>query len=133
YPFWSDNGRGYIPLTASPALIAQFVPGSSYLRENSRRLFVGDVSTTFTMDMQKGNPARLVLHFSAPVNPSVATEPGRVKFTFSREPLVSSGQSQLTFDDPLIRSSVYTENNGASEIAVTTGVPVSANFSDGNR
>lgn len=132
HPFWSDSGRGYIPLTASPALLAQFVPGASYLRENSRRLFVGNVATTFTADLQRGNPSRLVLHFSAPVNPSVATEPGHVKFTFSREPLVSSGQPQ-TFDDPLIRTSVYSENNGASEIAITTGVPVTTSFSDGNR
>ncbi len=132
HPFWADSGRGYIPLTASPALLAQFVPGSSYLRENSRRLFVGEVATTFTADLQRGNPSRLVLHFSAPVNPSVATEPGHVKFTFSREPLVSSGQPQ-TFDDPLIRTSVYSENNGASEITVTAGVPVTASFSDGNR
>jgi N-acetylmuramoyl-L-alanine amidase len=132
HPFWADNGRGYIPLTASPALLAQFVPGSSYLRENSRRLFIGDVATTFTADLQKGNPSKLVLHFSAPVNPSVATEPGHVRFSFAREPLVSTGQPQ-TFDDPLIRSSVYNETNGSSEIAVTTGVPVTASFSDGNR
>jgi N-acetylmuramoyl-L-alanine amidase len=133
HAFWSDNGRGFVPLTAAPAVLAQFVPGSSYLRENSRRLFVGEVATTFTADVQKGSPSRLVLHFSSPVNPSVATEPGRVKLTFSREPLVSSERSQQTFDDPLIRSSVYSENNGVSEIAVTTGVPVNTSFSDGNR
>jgi N-acetylmuramoyl-L-alanine amidase len=131
-PFWSENQRGYIPISATPFVMSNFIAGSATLRGGSRRLFIGDVSTTFSADLQKGTPSHLVLHFTSPVNPSVATEPGRVRLTFTHEPLVATFQSQL-FDDPQIRSAVFSENNGASQIEITTGAPVTAAFSDDNR
>jgi N-acetylmuramoyl-L-alanine amidase len=131
-PFWSDNQRGYIPVPATPFVMSNFVPGSATLRGSSRRLFLGDVSTTFSADLEKGAPSQLALRFSAPVNPSVATEPGRVRLTFTHEPLVAAFQSQL-FDDPQIRSAAFSEANGGCEIDITTAAPVTAAFSDGNR
>jgi N-acetylmuramoyl-L-alanine amidase len=131
FPFRTENQRGYVVLSAVQTLLSQFLGSSSYLREDSRRLFIGDTSTTYTQELQKGTASRLILHFSAPVNPSIATEPGRVRMTFVREPLVASGAQ--SFDDPGIRSSEFSEHNGAAEITVASLVPLVPKFSDGGR
>jgi N-acetylmuramoyl-L-alanine amidase len=133
YPFWVNGARGYISMSSATVLLSQLLGANIYLRGNSRRLFVGEVSTTYSTELQKGNPSRLVFHFSAPVNPSVATEPGRVHMTFSREPVVAGGVNPQTFDDPAIRSATFVENNGAAELTIATAAPVLATFSDGNK
>lgn len=132
-PFFVENQRGYIPVSSAPTLLTQFVAGSANLRENSRRLFVGDVSTTYSADLQKGNPSRLVLHFSKPVNPTVATETGRVRLSFTREPLIVSGSNPQTYEDPGVRSLTFAENNGAAELSVGISASALVTFSDGGK
>ncbi len=131
--FWTDGQRGYIPVASAPVLMLQFTHQSANLRENSRRLFIGDVSTSYTTDLQKSTPNKLVLHFSAPVNPTVSTEPGRVRLTFNRDPLIASGTNPQPLDSPTIKSATFAENNGAAELAIATTAPVLATFSDGGR
>lgn len=131
--FWADGQRGYVPLKSTPVLMVQFAHQGASLRESSRRLFVGDVVTTYTEEMAKGSPNKLVLHFSAPVNPSISTEPGRVRLTFSHDPLIASGTNPQTFDSPAIRSSTYSEDNGAAELSIATTAPTQPTFSDDRR
>ena len=131
--FWADGQRGYVAVVSTPVLMIQFTRQSTYLRENSRRLFVGDVSTTYTAEIAKASPNKLVLHFSAPVNPTISTEPGRVRLTFEREPLIPTGANPQSFDSPSIHSSMFSENNGASEITIATSDPTLPTFSDGDR
>lgn len=133
HAFWVDGQRGYVPLQSAPVLMVQFAHVSASLREESRRLFVGDVSTTFTAEAVKGNSNKLVLHFSAPVNPTVSTEPGKVRLTFNREPLIVTGVNPQSFDNPAIRSATFAESNGSAEITIVTAAPASASFSDGGR
>jgi N-acetylmuramoyl-L-alanine amidase len=132
-PFWTDGQRGYVPVASTAVLMAQFTHQSTSFRENSRRLFVGDVSTTFTAEVSKSAPNKLVLHFSAPVNPEIATEPGRVRLRFNREPLIPGGSNPQSFDSAAIHSSTFSESNGGSEITVATSAPTQAAFSDGGR
>jgi N-acetylmuramoyl-L-alanine amidase len=131
--FWTDGQRGYVPVASTPVLMVHFARHNAALRENSRRLFVGDVSTTYTAEIAKSAPNKLVLHFSAPVNPTVATEPGRVRLTFDDEPLIPSGANPQPFESPAIRSVAFSENNGAAELNIATNGPTQTEFSDGGR
>lgn len=133
HPFWAEGQRGYVPVGATPVLMVQLTRQSASLRENSRRLFVGDVSTTYSADIPKGTPNKLLLHFSAPVDPTISTEPGKVRLTFNHEPLVPNSANPQTFDNSPLKSATFSENNGASEILVATTAPTQPTFSDGNR
>jgi N-acetylmuramoyl-L-alanine amidase len=76
--------------------------------------------------------AKLVLHFSAPVNPAISTESGKLRMIFSREPVVAPGGTQA-FDDKVIRAANFSEHDGVAELLIHTGAPVLATFSDQNR
>lgn len=132
-PFWSQNQRGYVPVAAAPLLVTQFTGLKADLHEYARRLFVSDVSTTYTVEVQKGNPPKVVVHFSSAVNPSVATESGRVRLTFTREPLVPAAQNPMSLDDATISRVLFTEINGAAELTFNTSSSVLVTFSDGNK
>lgn len=132
-PFWVDGQRGYVPVNSSLVLLGQLVGGGGVLRGNSRRLFLDGVTTTYSVELQKSAPAKLVLHFSSPVNPSVSTEPGRVRLIFTREPIVSAGSNPQRFDDGTIHTASFVENNGTAELTITTSAPLQATFSDGGK
>jgi N-acetylmuramoyl-L-alanine amidase len=81
--------------------------------------------------LQPAGP-KLVLHFSAPVNPMIATEPGRLRMTFNREPVVSNALQQA-FEDKTIRSENFSEHDGLAEILIHGSAPLQAAFSEQNR
>src|ERR1700739_2983242 len=83
--FLLDNRRGLVPVSSLASLLPRFLGGPVTLHEESDRLFIGGVATHFTASLSSDNPPRLVLHFSAPVNPSGATEHGALRMTFSPE------------------------------------------------
>ena len=131
--FVLENNRGLVPVAALSSLLPRFLGGPVTLREESDRLFIGSVATHFTASLSGDNPPRLVLHFSAPVNPSVATEPGALRMTFSREPLVPPASPTLTFGSKAISSATYSENNGAALLTVHASIPVIATFGNDGR
>jgi N-acetylmuramoyl-L-alanine amidase len=132
-PYWMDSSRGYIPLASAHVVLSQLLGLNANLRENSRRLFIGEVGASYSVDLQKGNPSKLVLHFTTPVNPTISTEPGKVRLTFTREPLVAGANNPQTIDDSVMHSATFSEANGASEIVVATSSPVLATFGDMNK
>jgi N-acetylmuramoyl-L-alanine amidase len=67
------------------------------------------------------------------VNPTIATEPGKLRMVFAHEPLVPPGSQTLTFNNPAIPSATFQENNGAAEIAVNGPEPLFASFSNNGR
>jgi N-acetylmuramoyl-L-alanine amidase len=79
------------------------------------------------------DPSQLIFHFTSPVNPSVATEPGHLRLTFSREPLTSPASPTLTFGSKTIPSATYSESNGTAQITVSGTVPLMASFSNDGR
>ena len=127
--FLLENGRGLIPLASITSLLPKFLNEPVNLREESNRLFVGNIATHFTASVPADDPSRLIFHFTAPVNPSVASEPGKLRLTFRREPLTGPASPMLTFGSKIIPSADYSENNGAAEIEVSTTIPLIANFS----
>jgi N-acetylmuramoyl-L-alanine amidase len=131
--FFVENNRGLVPVSSLSSLLPRFLGGPVTLHEDSGRLFIGSVGTHFTASLSGDNPPRLVFHFTAPVNPTIATEPGALRMTFAREPLVAPASPTLTFGNKTIPSAIYSENNGAAIVTVNASVPVIASFSNDGR
>lgn len=131
--FLLENRRGLVPVGSLGALLPRILGGPVTLHEASDRLFIGSAATHFTASLASDNPPRLVFHFSAPVNPSIANEPGALHMTFSREPLVSPASSTLTFGSKGIPSASYGEANGSAVVTVNATVPVMASFGNDGR
>jgi N-acetylmuramoyl-L-alanine amidase len=131
--FYVENNRGLVPVASLSSLLPRFLGGPASLHEESLRLFIGSVATHFTASLTADNPPRLVFHFTAPVNPSVATEPGALRMTFAREPLVAPASPTLTFGNKAIPSAIYSEGNGAAVLTVNASIPVIASFSRDGR
>lgn len=131
--FLEENNRGLVPVTSLTSLLPRFLGGPATLHEDSGRLFIGSVATHFTASLTADNPPRLIFHFTSPVNPSIATEPGALRMTFSREPLVAPASPTLTFGSKAIPSAIYSEGNGAAVVTVNASIPVIATFSTDGR
>ncbi len=131
--FFVENNRGLVPVGSLASLLPRFLGGPVTVHEDSARLFVGSVATHFTASLSSDNPPRLVFHFTSPVNPAVATEPGALRMTFSREPLVAPASPTLTFGNKAIPSAIYSESNGAAVVTVNASIPVIASFSSDGR
>ena len=131
--FLMENKRGLVPVGSLSSLLPRFLGGPVSLHEVSDRLFIGSVATHFTALLSAEETPRLVFRFSAPVNPTIATEPGQLRMTFSREPVVGPASPTLTFGSKVIPSASYTESNGSAVVAVNSTVPVMATFSNEGR
>jgi N-acetylmuramoyl-L-alanine amidase len=131
--FLLENQRGLVPVSSLASLLPRILGGPVTLHELSDRLFVGSVGTHFTASLSSDNPPRLVFHFSAPVNPMIASEPGALHMTFKREPVVAPASPTLTFGSKGIPSASYSETSGAAVVTVNTSIPVMASFSNDGR
>jgi len=131
--FVLENGRGLVPLSSLPSLLQRFLRVPVNFHETARRLFIGNAAVHFTAQVNQTNPPTLVMNFTSPVNPMIATEPGKLRMVFTREPLVPPGSQTLTFDSPVIPSATFQENNGEAEIAVNGPVQLFASFSNEGR
>lgn len=131
--FLMENKRGLVPVASLGSLLPRFLGGPVTLHVEAGRLFIGSIATHFTASLAGENPPRLVFHFTAPVNPIIATEPGSLRMTFSREPLVSPASPTLTFGNKTIPSASFSEGNGAAAITVNASVSVMATFSSDGR
>lgn len=131
--FVLENGRGLVPLSSLPLLLQHFLGAAVNFHESSRRLFIGDAAVHFTAQVSRTNPPTLVMNFTSPVNPTIATEPGKLLMVFTREAVVAPGSQTLTFDSKVIPSATFQENNGAAEISVNGPVPLFASFSNQGR
>lgn len=131
--FFMENNRGLVPVGSLASLLPRILGGPVSLHEVADRLFIGSAATHFTASLAGDNPPKLVFRFSAPVNPSIATEAGALRMTFSREPLVGPASPRLTFGNSAIPSATYTESNGSAVVTVSASVPVMASFGGDGR
>jgi N-acetylmuramoyl-L-alanine amidase len=131
--FILEGGRGLVPLAGLSTLLSRILGGPVTFNPSSRRLFVGSVAVHFTAQVSNTTPPKLIMNFSSPVNPTIATEPGRLRMTFSHDPVVAPGFPRLTFDSALITSANFMESNGEAEIIISSTVPVLASFSNNGR
>ena len=102
-------------------------------RESARRLFVGDVGIQISFQLDASTPPRLAVNFSAPVNPTISTEPGKLRMIFKRDPVVSPGSQSISFDNNVITHATYSENNGDAELDVAANEPLLASFNTDRR
>ncbi len=131
--FMIENSRGLVPVGSLSSLLPRFLGTSVNFHESARRLFIGEAFTHVTAQIDATNPARLVLNFSGPVNPTISTEPGRLHMVFTRDPLVSPATQSLSFDNQTITQANYAENNGAAELTINSTAPLMASFSNNGR
>src|SRR5271170_5269971 len=131
--FLMENGRGLVPLASLSSLLPRFLGGPATLHQESGRLFIGNIATHFTASVPPEDPSHLVFRFTAPVNPSIATESGKLRMTFSREPVAAPASPTLTFGSKTIPEATYSESNGAAQITVNTTIPLIASFSHDGR
>jgi N-acetylmuramoyl-L-alanine amidase len=131
--FLLERGHGLVPLASLSTLLPRFLGAPVTFHERSRRMFIGDVAVHFTAQVSKTNPSNLVMNFTSPVNPMIATEPGKLHMVFTHEPLVPPGSQTLTFAGKTIPSASYQENNGAAEITIAGTAPLFASFSNDGR
>src|SRR5207245_3181042 len=117
--FLLENGRGLVPLSSLSILLPRFLGGPVTFHESARRLFIGSVATQFTATLSKTIPPLLLLNFSSPVNPTIATEPGRLRMVFTHEQRRTAGAQTLTFDGRTCVYGTSPENarTGANAIA----------------
>ncbi|MGO9348389.1 MAG: N-acetylmuramoyl-L-alanine amidase [Terriglobales bacterium] len=132
-PVLIENSRGLIPLASLSALLPRFLGAPVNFRENARRLFIAGVGIQPSFRLDAANPPRLVLSFTGPVNPTISTEPGKLKMVFKRDPVVSPGSQSITFDNQIITHPSYSENNGDAELDVAATEPLMATFSSDRR
>jgi len=132
-PFLIENSRGLVPLSSLSGFLPHFLGTSVNFRESARRLFVGDVGIQISFQLDASNPPRLALNFSAPVNPTISTEPGKLRMVFKRDPVVSPGSQSISFDNKVITQASYSENNGDAELDVAANEPLLASFSNNRR
>ena len=130
--FAIQNGRGYVPLSSVSAVLTHALSAQIRLDPAGRRLFIGNVGERFTLDLRKGEPTKLFVSFDSPVNPTIATEPGHIRFTFKREPVISN-VDHTTYNDPLITGANFSEHDGVAELDVSGTAPLMANFADGGK
>jgi len=131
--FLIENSRGFVPLTSIGNLLPRFLGTTVDFHLAGRRLLVGDVGIQPSFQIESGPPPRLVLNFTAPVNPTISTEPGRVRMAFKRDPVVNPGSQAISFTDKVITQASYSENNGTAEIDVIASSPLLATFSNGGK
>ncbi len=131
--FHMENGRGYIPLHNIGAMLPFFTGQQTDFRETSLRLFVGGIAIAFKEQTEKGAAPKLILNFTSPVNPMIATEPGQIRLVFRRDPVVNAGAEKVQTGDPNITGYTFSDASGTAQITVNGAVPLTATFSDGNR
>ena len=132
-PFLIENSRGMVPLSSLSTLLPLFLGNPVTFHESARRLFIGNVATQVTAQLEPATPPRLVLNFTAPVNPTISTEPGKLRMVFAREPLMPPGNPVLTFENPTITQATFSESNGIADLTVTANAPLMASFSNNGR
>jgi N-acetylmuramoyl-L-alanine amidase len=131
--FLLEGDHGLVPLSSLPQLLSHILGGPVTLHESSFRLFIGNAGVHFTAQVTRTSNPALVINFTAPVNPTIATETGKLHMHFTREALVAPGSPMLTFDNKTIPSASYEENNGTAEITVNGSAPLFAAFSNDRR
>ncbi|MFZ0804475.1 MAG: hypothetical protein WAN70_20080, partial [Terriglobales bacterium] len=131
--FVREGGRGLVPLTDLSSLLSRILGGPVTFNPSARRLFVGNVAVHFTAQVSNSGPPKLIMNFTSPVNPTIATEPGRLRMTFRHDAVVAPSSPKLTFNSTAITSASFLESNGEAEVVITASVPVLASFSNNGR
>ena len=122
-----------VPLNSLGELLPRFLGTPVNFREGARRLFLGAVGIQIGFQLDASDPPRLALNFSGPVNPTISTEPGKLRMVFKRDPVVSPGSQIISFANQVITLASYSESNGDAELDVAATEPLMASFTNDRR
>jgi N-acetylmuramoyl-L-alanine amidase len=130
-PFLAENRRVLAPVASLPGLLGAILPGRPVvLHAAARRLFLDNAEVRYSAALKKGPASQLQFSFSAPVDPLIATEAGKLHMVFRREPLIAGANPEtVSFSDKAISSLAYSESNGWAELTVNSSLPLMAFFS----
>jgi len=126
------DGRGYLPVAAVASFLPRLTDQAASFHAAPRRLFVGSSELHYAAELRR-SPSRLVLTFTAPVNPSTFVEKNRVRLLFRREALVASGPETVPFNDPFVQSTIFSESPAGAELTVNLLQPATVSTADGGR
>jgi N-acetylmuramoyl-L-alanine amidase len=132
-PFFLDNPRGLVPVDSLASVLPALLGIPVVFHTTARRLFIREDGTRYSAQLGNGTSPKLVLNFTSPVNPKIATEPGKLRMTFTRDPVIASGPPTVSFNATAIASASFVESNGAAEITISGGVPLLATFGNDGR
>lgn len=132
-PFLIENSRGLVPLASLAAILQRFLGAPVSFHESARRLFIGDVGIRPSFQLESAPQPRLMLNFSSTVNPTISTEPGKLRMVFKRDAVVSPGSQTISFESQVITQASYSEANGLAELDVTATIPLIASFSNSGK
>ena len=131
-PARSENRRLMLPLHGIGAVLMPLLGADLIFHEDSRRLFFGGSAELISSELRKGNPSTLALHFPAAVSPSISSEGNSIKFTFTRDPVISFSESE-NLNDKLFTSSSFAESNGSATLTINGSAPLLAKFTDNGK
>ncbi len=132
-PFLIENSRGLVPLASLGALLPRFLGAPVSFHESARRLFIGDIGIRPSFQLESAPQPHLLLNFNVPVNPTISTEPGKLRMVFKRDALVSPGSQTISFESQVITQASYSEANGLAELDITASIPLIASFSNSGK
>lgn len=124
--------HGYLPVLAIASFLPRLTDQAANFHATPRRLFVGSSELHYSAELRR-SPSRLVLTFTAPVNPSTFVEKNRVRLLFRREALVASGPEAASFNDSFVQSVNFSESPAGAELAVNLLQPATVSTADGGR
>ena len=128
-PARRENQRLMLPLHGIGAVLIPLLGGDLMFHEASRRLFLGGAAEPVLTELRKGDPSTLALHFPAAVSPTINSDGNSLKLSFTRDPVISFGESEV-LNDKLFSSSSYIEGNGTATITISGTSPLLARFAD---
>ncbi|MDR3764170.1 MAG: N-acetylmuramoyl-L-alanine amidase [Acidobacteriota bacterium] len=126
------DGRGYIPVAALAHLLPRIAELPADFHVAAHRLFLGGAQVRYACELLHA-PSRLVLTFTAPVNPLIRVEKGRVRFAFRREAVVGGSPASVPYGDELIQSTAWQESADGFELDVNVQKPVTVIAGGGGR
>jgi N-acetylmuramoyl-L-alanine amidase len=130
-PFLVENGRGFVSVASLGTLLPRFLGSSVNFHESARRLFIGDVAIRPSFRLETDPQPRLVLNFAVSVNPTISTEPGRLRMVFKHDAVVAPENPTINFDSKAITQASFAEANGVAELDIAATIPLIASFSNG--
>ena len=128
-PARRENQRLMLPLHGIGGVLIPLLGSDLVFHETSRRLFLGGTAEPVSTELRKGAPSTLALHFSAAVSPNINSDGNSLKLFFTRDPVISFGESEV-LNDKLFSSSNYAEGNGTATITINGTSPLLAKFAD---
>lgn len=131
-PARHESGRLLLPLHGIDSVLKPLLQTEVIFHEASRRLFLAGSADEAVIELDRGEPSTLALHFAAAVSPTISQEGNTLKLSFAKDPVVIAHDSE-PLNDKLFTSENYAESNGTATLTIIGSAPLLATFADGGK